>query len=131
MLAPILQWINKIYQKVNDNLDVNVSSRATDAGVWSYSTKEVTSIPSVIKSIQRGTTSTPSQNSSTNVSISSVNTSKSFVSMSTAVYAGSTGNIQGTVFAHLTSSTNLRIENQGGNALSVGGSVAWEVIEFV
>ena len=86
---------------------------------------------SPIKSIQRGQTAVPSLNSATDVSISSVTTTKSFVSLSYAAYT-SHGTISylGGVFAHLTSDTNLRIENRGGDPRSIGGSVAWEVVEF-
>ena len=43
MLGPILQWVNKIYQKVNDNLnaevDVNVSTRASQSTADTIETK--------------------------------------------------------------------------------------------
>lgn len=114
MLGPILQWVNKIYQ--------NTNSLLTD----------VSAIPtSPINSIQRGVTAMPGEGATTNVTINSVNLSKSFVSMSASVYVNTGSALRrGVVFAHLTSSTNLRIENQGESANDIGGSVAWEVIEF-
>ena len=86
---------------------------------------------SPIKSIQRGVTSTPGAGATTNVTISAVTTGKTMVHMLSTSYVGRiTNDINGMVFAHLTNTTNLRLENQGGATLGLGGSVSWEIIEY-
>ena len=86
---------------------------------------------SPIKSIQRGVTITPWANTTTNVTISAVTTGKTMVHMLSTSYVGRiTSDINGMVFAHLTNTTNLRLENRGGATLGLGGSVSWEIIEY-
>ena len=124
MLGPILQWVNKIYQKVNTNLtaevDVDVSTRASQSSVDAIPT-------ATIRSIQRGTTNTSTGN--TDVSISSVNISKAFVSMSSTAYANDSS-AEGMCSVYITSSTEIRIRNSGNTSRDLGDAVAWEVIEF-
>jgi uncharacterized glyoxalase superfamily protein PhnB len=79
------------------------------------------SMPSVIKSIQRGTT-TVSATGTVNVTISSVNTAKAWVNLPTT---GGTSSGQ-EVYAQLTSSTNLAIVAAAG----MNETVSWEVIEY-
>ena len=90
-------------------------------------------LASPVKSVQRGVTTTPGTGGAAivNVGISSVDTSKTVVNMLASTYVGRvTTDIGGVVYAHLTSSTNLRLENQGVATLAIGGSISWEVIEF-
>jgi hypothetical protein len=101
---------------------------------------------SVIKSIQRGSTSLASDGN-TNVTINSVNTSKSFVSVSCksggkcwrvtsddGYYHGSSGAL--VAGASLTSSTNLNIRCGNLNGYSqilfdINATAYWEVVEYV
>ena len=87
---------------------------------------------STIKSIQRGTTTSPSAASTTNVTITSVDTDKSTVNVTFSAYGGdSTGDDEGIFYCTLTTATNLQIVNSGTNSQSFPGSdLAWEVIEY-
>ena len=137
MLGPILQWVNKIYQKVND-------------------------IPvSPIKSVQRGEAS-----SSGNISINSVNTSKAMVlsfSKGSSGHVAARGNLNmspsnGSFTTTVTGafaeavddnsvsfpsysgdvsggSTNLVVEEYGATlvdstTINSTGPCAWQVIEY-
>ena len=82
----------------------------------------------VIKSIQRGQTATPTDNSTTNVTITAVDTDKAFVSFSSTVYWGTSAE-GASISAYLTSSTNLAIETIGDDIAS-SAEIAWEVIEY-
>jgi hypothetical protein len=79
-------------------------------------------LASIIKSLQRGTTTIPS-GGTVNVTISSVNTAKAWVNLPT------TGGVSSgqEVYAQLTSSTNLAITA----AATISETVSWEVIEHV
>ena len=125
MLGPILQWVNKIYQRV----DANVSSRSSHSAqdVWSVDTRTLTATASPIRSIQRGFTTSSQGNNY--VTISSVNTSKAFVSMSTTAYAGSSA-AEGLYTVRIMDSTEINVRNYGSDSSDLGDSIAWEVIEF-
>lgn len=124
--------LDAIKTEVDANLDAKISSRATNSGVWANSTRTLTSAPSPIKSIQRGTTAVPTKENSTDVTISQVNVSKSFINLISIVYKGASSNdYQGTINALLISSDTLRIEHTGSGGTSItGASVSWEVVEF-
>ena len=113
-----------------DRINTTISSRSshTAADVWSAATRTLTTAPSAIKSVQRG--SSASSNQLHDVSISSVVLSKTFVNIQLvdddARTLPTTHNNQGSS-GRLTSSTNLRILKA---ADSSGQTVAWEVIEF-
>lgn len=89
----------------------------------------------VIKSIQRGQTAVPTADAFTDVTITSVDTDKAVVSMSSSAYVakqGGTSDDDAVISAYLTSSTNLRIYNDGTNAFTfTDANIAWEVIEYV
>lgn len=88
---------------------------------------------SVVKSVQRGTTSVNAGGTKT-VTITSVNTSKAFIICNNSV---ATGRLDGspssttdityrTISAELTSSTVITFTNSGG----VSGTAYWQVVEF-
>jgi hypothetical protein len=114
-----------------DNLDATVSSRSTltAAQVWSYGTKNVTAttIPSVIQSIQRGTTNfTYNGVLTTNVTISAVNTSKSIIISSMKVkYDYSLNDMFYTI--NFNSSTQIAISRRDNDSPVY---VHWQIIEF-
>jgi hypothetical protein len=115
-----------------DNLDATISSRSTLTAdqVWSYGTKNVTAttIPSVIQSVQRGTTTLTNNGTlTTNVTISAVDLNKSFVQIISNL--GSFSDLPSIfIMAELTSTTNLQLSREDNDA---DVTVVWQVIEFV
>ena len=88
-------------------------------------------IRSTVKSIQRGQTAYPADDTITNVTISAVDVDKAFVSMSMTMFRTSGGStFSAGITAYLTSSTNLAIELIGTDNAMTDKEIAWEVIEY-
>ncbi len=90
-------------------------------------------ITSVIKSVQRGSTSLAGFTGTAAVSISAVNVSKSYVVISVADNIGSAGSSSGNsevgVAAQL-SATQITFVRQYGNLTAGAATIYWQVIEY-
>ena len=110
-----------------DKLDATISSRATPATVWNYSSRTLTSVPSPIASIQTGFVSDSSpragsgeDNRYTDVTISAVTINKCMVIIQE-------GHVEYNFTGRLISTTNLRISTRENvNAIQC----RWYVIQF-
>ena len=114
-----------------DNLNATISSRATASSVWTNGTRTLTSMPSVIKSIQRGTfKGNMEAGSSVSIPISEVNTSKAFVNLPTSAARSSSTFHLGSLSARLRSSTLLYLKWSNTYDGDFTREISWEVIEF-
>ena len=88
-------------------------------------------IRSNIKSIQRGTTTSPAGGATTNVTITSVDMTKATVNTTFSAYGGDySADADGIYYCTLTTATNLAIVNSGVDAVGTAADLAWEVIEY-
>ena len=126
------QWTNSRANLLDNlsNLNATISSRSTltAENVWTYGTRnvDITSMPSIIESVQRGTKYFAyNAENIINVTISSVNIEKCFILHS--FRTSTAGHDNAMCVLELTSSTNLRIQRADDNANLY---VHWQVIEF-
>ena len=134
-LATLISRLTSTRASNLDNLNATVSSRSTltsaqaASAVWGADTRTLTTAPSAIKSIQRGTVQITSQSLTATVSITTVNASKSFI----------TSTIAGPWDQDDVSRLRLAISSNGQSLVATryaadggvpSGIVSYEIVEF-
>ena len=102
-----------------DNCDATLSTEfATVAS-------DIAAIPGSLKSVQRGTSTAISSNTTTNATITAVDLAKSFLIFSEN---SSNGNLQSQHEGSITTTTNIRFTRKATS--SGNDSISWFVVEF-